>query len=650
MSTDIYISSDFYILDKNFHKIHALTQYESLMWVDKYDEPGSIEIYAPPVKEIIEAAKIGNYIQSSRSEHLMIIEKLVTTYNNSDGQRLVISGRSLESILDRRVIFMDLYMRNRNLDDPSDTYGADNLEDAVRQVIDVTFMHPDDPDRVVPNLRFEYSNTPTPLIDSKGRYILDSNGQYILGDYIGDDAIDIILLEDMEFNKGDNVLAIVETIVKSKHLGFKITLDETTNEFVFKLINGKDRTSNQIVNSLVEFSPTFNNLKDTTFTVDGGENYKNYIYTEGEVYKGNAPKIIETGDATGLERREYYTESSSAHETETSNVTHEGIYKEKKKLSEEEYEEVLKKEGDNSFEALNIQTSMESEVEPRLQFEYGRDFFIGDIVQIKDASGNTAKSRVKEFIISHSSSGYEEYPTFEDDEDEESTPSQSVSSGGDYTEEGKMSNDEIISEAVEQAVSQAVSEAVKETKNLLFPVGCIIESTTLNTMAKVIAQYGGTTWIRHTDYMLRGATSSVTSGRNVNAWQSSHTYAVGNLVIYNNIIYKCITAHTSGSSFTAANWSTANDGGADSVTVSSVASHNHTQNAHRHTNLSPVIYNDYAGTGTGSYQILQRAASPSVSNPLGTNNATATNIANGANYTVNTLPKYKNVYIWERTA
>lgn len=33
-----------------------------------------------------------------------------------------------------------------------------------------------------------------------------------------------------------------------------------------------------------------------------------------------------------------------------------------------------------------------------------------------------------------------------------------------------------------------------------------------------------------------------------------------------------------------------------------------------------------------------------------TNNTTPTNVAKGANYTVNTLPKYKNVYIWERVS
>lgn len=152
------------------------------------------------------------------------------------------------------------------------------------------------------------------------------------------------------------------------------------------------------------------------------------------------------------------------------------------------------------------------------------------------------------------------------------------------------------------------------------PVGTIIHSTTCDTMAKVVAAYGGTTWIQHSGYVLRGATSDV---------KANHT---------------------------------GNDGGADSVTVSSVASHNHTQNSHNHTqnahkhaqgsqfytglganNLSVV----YAGQGWSTWGI----GNINTDNATATNQAkTATNIANGANYTVNTLPKYKNVYIWERTA
>lgn len=150
-------------------------------------------------------------------------------------------------------------------------------------------------------------------------------------------------------------------------------------------------------------------------------------------------------------------------------------------------------------------------------------------------------------------------------------------------------------------------------------VGMVIHSTTLDTEAKVKEVYGGTTWIQLSGYVLRGATGSVTANQNLN------------------------------------------DGGADSVTVSSVASHNHTQNAHTHTQNAhahtlghsiafPKVREISHSSGT-TYVNYHNSTFSGTENATATNqNTTATNIANGANYTVNTLPKYKNVYIWERTA
>lgn len=602
MQADLLTVTDFYILDQNFNKILSLTQYESLMWVDKYDEPGYVEIYAPPIESIKEAAQIGNYIQSNKSEHVMIIEKLVTTFSATDGERLVISGRSLESILDRRVLFLDLYFRNKKTGS-GEEIGADNLEDAIRQLLDYTFINPENDDRKVNNLIFRYSNEDIPLSDRNRMTITDSNNEAIVADYVGNNTIHDITLKDMEFSKGENILNIVNTIVKSRGLGYKITLD-ANNNFVFELIQGKDRTSDQNENPLVEFSPMFNNVKDTKFTVDAGENFKNYIYTEGEIYKSQAPKIIETGDATGLNRREYYISSGSTHETEGSNTywnteTQEyEIKKEKKTLTNEEYEDVLKEEGEKSYKAYSAKTNLESEIEPRLQFEYGRDFFIGDILQVKDNSGNTAKTRVVEFIISHSSSGYEEYPTFEDITEETDTPSQTTATGGEYSDEGKQTPNEIMFEALK----------------LMMPVGYIYQTTDPTTPD---VKFGFGQWVQHSGYMLRGATSGVKKGNEQGG--------------------------------------TSNDGGADSVTVSSVANHNHNQNSHNHRqnieiagyegwSVSQTSYMQYAGFANPASR--HRAATGT---NINTDGQTATNIANGANYTVNTLPKYKNVYIWERT-
>ena len=54
-----------------------------------------------------------------------------------------------------------------------------------------------------------------------------------------------------------------------------------------------------------------------------------------------------------------------------------------------------------------------------------------------------------------------------------------------------------------------------EILNLVNPIGTIIHSTTCDTMAKVVAAYGGTTWIQHSGYILRGASSGVTDNNAV---------------------------------------------------------------------------------------------------------------------------------------
>lgn len=127
-------------------------------------------------------------------------------------------------------------------------------------------------------------------------------------------------------------------------------------------------------------------------------------------------------------------------------------------------------------------------------------------------------------------------------------------------------------------------------------VGMIIHSTTLNTMAKVIAQYGGTTWIQHSGYFLYGATSNV-----------------------------------------AAN-NAASDGGeaVHTLTVEEMPSHRHDLIRQ----LQPPSYN---------YGCVQASGSISNSSVSGSGATQYTDYAGGGQ-AHNNVPPYKNVYIWERTA
>lgn len=144
-------------------------------------------------------------------------------------------------------------------------------------------------------------------------------------------------------------------------------------------------------------------------------------------------------------------------------------------------------------------------------------------------------------------------------------------------------------------------------------VGMIIHSTTLDTQAKVKAQYGGTTWIQHTGYMLYGATSNVVANSaEKTAGEATHTLTANEMPTHNHG-----EASLQGE-FTSYAWSTGYASGIMSNKGSNV-------------NVSLVSGSDI---GQASYGI----------------NASHTHSVNGGGQAHNNMPPYKNVYIWERTA
>ena len=170
---------------------------------------------------------------------------------------------------------------------------------------------------------------------------------------------------------------------------------------------------------------------------------------------------------------------------------------------------------------------------------------------------------------------------------------------------------------------------------LLSYVGMIIHSTTLATMQDVIAIYGGTTWIRHEGYFLRGAGENDT-----------------------------VTADSA----TQEKDANGNPLGAESVKLtaaqSGVPAHSH---PHPHTHGTGDNTHKYFVKGSGSfstetvgsitgegYKLYQIADSQTWGNMTATGSPSTANTSNNtaanASQAHNNMPPYKNVYIWERTA
>ena len=342
---------DVYVMNQQFQTVSIIDAYESLIWTDRYSGYGDFEIYAPFSLDLLNKVRQDYYVTINDSEHIMIIEGLDIESNAETGNRLRITGRSLESILDRRIIWQQ-------------TSYTGNLQNAIRNMLYTAFISPSIADRRVNNFVFEAST---------------------------DTRITSLSIE--EEHTGDNIYEVIKELCDSNYMGYKITLNDS-NQFVFKLYMGEDRSYDQIYNPYVVFSPNYDNIINSNY-LDSTELMKNVTLVAGED-SGQQRVTVVVGSGSGLTRRELFTDARDIQSEKVSN-----------------YQEALRQRGIKHLLENARTVDFEGEVDATRLFVYGEDFYMGDVVQISNEYGIEGAARVVEFIRSEDSNGIKQYPTFE---------------------------------------------------------------------------------------------------------------------------------------------------------------------------------------------------------------------------------------------
>lgn len=348
------------IMDENFAGVSTLDIFESLIWTDRYYACGDFEIYMPCSEKMLSTLKQDMYLYLRESEHIMIIEDIQIDTDVEDGAHLTVTGRSLESILDRRVVW--------NL-----TTLSGGLQAGIKQLLNENAISPSDPARAIPNLIFEDST------DSKITN-LALNAQYY----------------------GENLYDVICEVCESNEIGFKITLNKS-NQMVFSLYAGTDRSYEQTENPYVIFSPGFDNLLNSNY-ISSKKTLKTVTMITGEGEgsdKKKAAAECSNGAGSGLNRREMHTDASGISQTDGENT-----------ISDEAYTALLQRQGIDELSQNTRTESFEGEVSSGRTYTYGTDYFMGDIVQNVNEFNIKATSRVTEYIMSQDESGIERYPTF----------------------------------------------------------------------------------------------------------------------------------------------------------------------------------------------------------------------------------------------
>ena len=355
---------DIYVLDTSLNTVGVVDNFISFIWTERYYTYGDFEVYLAASKEMMALFRKDYYVAIEKSNRLMIIESLAIRADIEDGDKLIVSGRSLESLLDRRVVF-------------AQTDLSGNLQNGIQTLLNDSIINPAIVDRKIDNFVFQTTTdsriTPQTL---KAQYL------------------------------GENIYDLVSELCQMHSMGFKVEFN-AAKQFVFSLYKGEDRSYSQSANSYVIFSKSFDNLVSTDYS-ETSEEAKNVALIAGEKREDVARLIVSTGNATGLNRRETFVDASG-----TSMMKYQGPEEEEVQMDEAEYSAILIQRGKEELSQLGTETDVDAEVEFQGSYVPDEDYFLGDTVQIVDEYNIDSKAVITEMITSYDESGISVYPTFE---------------------------------------------------------------------------------------------------------------------------------------------------------------------------------------------------------------------------------------------
>lgn len=377
-----------WILNEELTSIAIIDEFESFIWTDRYIGEGEFELYLPVAVKVFPEIQKERYLWIKESQKMMIIEDIAINTDAENGDHATITGRSLESFLHRRIVW-DI------------TTLSGNFQDGVERLLNENAIAPIDYRR---NLPITFRTSKDPAITE-----LTYDGQF----------------------RGEDLYDAIYTMCESFEIGFRIIpiFDVKPTAFFFELYSGADRTWDQTKNIPVVFSHKYENLLSSDF-YESNRDWKTACLAVGEVNEQEYRLEIDPifyHEPTGIYRRETFLTVGieagenitipplDANEDGTVTPQERRDYNEavaQKALQQQGYISQLGQAGWSTLMELTPIKMFEGEIDYRVQFIYGKDFFIGDVVQVANAYGKEGKCRISELVMTHDSTGESLIPTF----------------------------------------------------------------------------------------------------------------------------------------------------------------------------------------------------------------------------------------------
>lgn len=423
---------DILVLDGDLQPLALIDNYASLIWAKRYVEEGDCELYIEATTENLSYLRKGNYLRRVDDDMVCRIEKIQLETDAENGNFLIVTGYDVKKILRQRVIW--------------NTISVDgNVEDYIRRIVSENVVNP----------------------SQSARQITNASG--VANFFLGDEAgFTEVITEQTSYK---NVAEKLQEICTKYGWGFKIIVD--IGNFYFVLYKGTDRSSSVIFSPEFEniISTKYSDDKSNVYNValvggegEGSKRARNVSgYAEGldrsEIFVDakDISRIITYDELTTL-----YPHGSIYPQGATTFGHWRMDYINVPKVDDEQFREVkerfpngqvvtidgntywqcydvniavLNREStDDDFEVTLLDvvyntylinrgyeklaefpeiTSFEGSVDPETTFTYKTDYFLGDIVSIRNEYGIGAEVRIVEIVEHWDTNGYSIEPKFE---------------------------------------------------------------------------------------------------------------------------------------------------------------------------------------------------------------------------------------------
>lgn len=348
------------VLSPQLVPLGLLNQFTALTWTSRTTTFGGFELWCPMLPENSELLKPDNLLWIGGDE-LGVIETIQKSTDEQGGTILQVSGRFIESWLERRIIW-------------GQYSGTEVVSNHLRNLVTMNAISPSDPKRKIPHLTLAVDQSPLgPSVSFSDSY--------------------------------SNLWTTALELANANSLFLRVKADVPEGELRFTILKGTNRSVEQSILPAVVLSTDLSDILTDSYTLDATTWCNmSLVAGAGEGVQRKTSEI--NGSLSGLSRRELFVDARDLQDYEEV-VTPEGTTR--VPIATSVYDGMLQERGKSKLGEVPLVESFDASIRmygPRA-YEYGVDYFLGDRITMQDPNlGIQVSTEISEVQQSWDENGY----------------------------------------------------------------------------------------------------------------------------------------------------------------------------------------------------------------------------------------------------